>query len=69
MKLMKLEEAIELDFEDYIAWCWEYYRELLHRDPIAMVIHESITNHGGAQFLEAGWAKRYWFHHAGKVKK
>lgn len=60
-----LEEAIEFSFEDYMAWCHEYCRGKAKTDPI----FKDVILNAPFAILESGWARRYWFHHCGKLKE
>lgn len=59
---MTKEEALELPFDEYIAWCWQYMRDACARDPMVQLVYNAGANHGGPALLEATWAKTYWFH-------
>lgn len=67
MKLKALESALEMSFQDYMWWCHEYVSQRAEDDQMMA----TLLDVGGAQDLErldTLWAKRYYFHHAGKVK-
>lgn len=61
--MSKLEELLELPFEQYMDGCWKHVREMARQDPIA----DHVAHHLFAEpaAMEAIWARRYWFH---KVK-
>lgn len=53
-----LETALGLPFDEYMNWCHQFCNAKASNPVFAMVV-ESRT------FLEAVWAKRYWFNKCG----
>jgi hypothetical protein len=57
---MKLEQALDLPFNEYMRWCREDLEERRRRDPLTNI---TIGRDSTSQlFLEASWGRRYWFH-------
>lgn len=64
---MTLKEALELEFNEYLTWCYRYMNEAAARDPIIRDIWQgaSATAPEMRILLESQWARRYWFHKNG----
>jgi hypothetical protein len=61
--MRSLEEAIELPFAEYMAWCHDWCRARATNDPI----FQDVYINAAFAMLETGWARRYWFHHCDKL--
>ena len=61
--MTKLEELLELPFEEYMHGCWNHAFAKAGTDPIAMYLYEMAVREPAA--VEAQWAKRYWFYKNG----
>jgi hypothetical protein len=66
---MTLEEALELPFDEYMNWRWSYIQHKHSADPLFRIVYDSGANEGGPAFLEAQWAKMYWFNKVNAVCK
>lgn len=55
----KLEELLELPFDQYLKGCWEHARQLARNDPVTNVVFIHMCAEVNA--MEAAWARRYWF--------
>jgi len=62
--MSKLEELLDLPFEEYMAGCWDHVRGMALRDPVASIVYQHMLAAPAA--MEALWARRYWFN---KVEK
>jgi len=60
-----LEEALELEFNDYITWCYDYMNKASARDVMVKDIWHGPHAPHFRVVLEAQWARRYWFHKNG----
>jgi len=56
---MKLEQMLELPFEEYITECWKH---AIRKDPNKIVIGHLFDLRDA---VEGFWAKRYWFYKNG----
>ena len=65
LKAIPLKEALELEFNDYITWCYRYMNEAATRDPIIRDMWHGGHSPEMRVFLEGQWARRYWFHKNG----
>lgn len=64
-RMKTIKEALDLPFEDYIEHCWNFMRDRRENDPVIKMMWPLLTRDGGVEFLEAQWAKRYWYHKNG----
>ena len=55
----KLEQILELPFEEYIQACWQHAFDIAGKDPIAMYLYQMTIKEPSS--IEAMWAKRYWY--------
>ena len=64
---MTLKEALELEFNEYIMWCYRYMNDAAVRDPIIKDIWYGANAKAPEMriLLESQWARRYWFHKNG----
>ena len=60
-----LKEALELEFHDYITWCYRYMNEAAARDRMVSDIWHGAHSPEMRVLLESQWARRYWFHKNG----
>ncbi len=60
---MKLEQALELDFESYLLWCHEWCQKKCASDPIFYDVYHATE----FKIIEAGWARRYWFYKCNNI--
>jgi hypothetical protein len=62
MDKITLEEALDLPFEQYMAWCYNYIHKRSLENPHIKIILSypfSLDN------LSTVWAQRYWFNKNG----
>lgn len=64
---MTLDEALELPFGAYLAWCHAFAARLAERDATAAAVFD-IGGEVGRVLREAQWARRYYLCHAAKVQ-
>jgi hypothetical protein len=56
-----LEQALDLEFSEYMLWCHDWCRAKAAKDPIFADVYSTAA----FSVLEALWAKRYWYHKNG----
>lgn len=65
---MNIEQALELEFDDYILWCHNHMNRAAARDIIIADIWDGTHSPEMRIILEARWSRRYWFHRNGAFK-
>ena len=58
-----VDEALELPFDEYLRWCHDWCRAQAKGNPIFQDVYSAAA----FAVLEAGWARRYWFHYCNKL--
>ena len=60
--MSELDQAMKLPFLDYIAWCHDHMAKASVHDVIVADMYRSGESR---VFLEAMWARRYWYYKNG----
>jgi len=59
---MTLKEALDLDFDVYLNWCYDYMNRASARDPMVADLWHGPHGSEFRVLLDAQWSRRYWFH-------
>ena len=55
----KLQEILELPFEQYMTACWDHARQIAKESRAGEIVFSYLIQDPSE--MEAGWARRYWF--------
>ena len=61
-KTEALKLALELPFDEYMNWCWDWCRTKAEQDLVFADVWNCVAN---AALFQSQWAKRYWYHKNG----